>query len=807
MKTRFNLYILGALLTVSASSADAAPLTPEAALSRASQSGILKANGGALQNARLVYTQSDSQSEAACYVFGMPGGNGFAVVSADDLTASLLGYSDEGSFDAANIPEPMKYWLESYADQIEWARGHESAARVNAVTRPRRTAIAPLVTTRWNQSSPYNDKCPQVNGYRCVTGCVATAMAQAMKYHNWPAQGEGSHSYTWRNSTLSMDFSTITFDWDNMLDTYGSDATAAQKDAVATLMNACGISVDMNYGTGASGAVQAKMTNGLSAYFGYSKGIYSAKREFYGLLDWEALIYNNLRDCGPVVYGGQSNDGGHSFICDGYSSDGYFHINWGWGGMSDGYFLLTALNPSSQGIGGSTSGYNFTQDAIIGIKKPGENDDYHYVMGAASDLTLGVTSATLGTWVRINTPTYNYSPVAFSGMLGMRIESLSDESVTYATGSSFENLEVYYGYRSYSFFLPSNLAEGEYNITPVFKKEDGEWQNVEYPVSCSRYMHMTVEGTTATFTEYGSPTVTVSEITQQTPIYIGARFYLTATISNPTEFEFLGEMTGVLISSDNVIVGVGDAYPIDLLGGESTEIEYLSEFKSFTSQSGAPAAGNAAPARALAAGNYKLAFVKGELGNNSSSDADSYTYLSDKLDVTVQDSPGAAVISVSNLRFADGRTTNVNPDKMDLVVDVKCTSGYDTNSLRLYIFPNVSGQVTSVGSLDSDPLFISAGETKEIHFRGVFSSGEPSKSYFCQIYNNGWVGNRVLFTLSDIPSGVEEVATDSEPVGTVIFTLDGVKVEESPESLAPGVYVVVTTYTDGKVKTAKLLKR
>lgn len=805
MKSK-KFYISAAILAAASFGAYSATLSPEEALARVTQRGIMKVSGTQVNQPELVYTQADANSEAACYVFDYNNGQGFMVVSADDLVPALLGYSDDGRFDETQIPEPMKYWLESYASQIEWAREHQTTAPMKAVERPQRSAIAPLITTKWNQSAPFNNKCPQVSGTRCVTGCVATAMAQAMKYHNWPEQGEKSYSYTWNNTTLSMDFSTVTFDWDNMLDTYGSDATDAQKDAVATLMYACGISVDMRYGTGASAAVQSKIATALYTYFGYSKGVYSARREYYGLIDWENLIYENLRDCGPVVYGGQSNDGGHSFICDGYSRNGYFHINWGWGGMSDGYFLLTALNPTVQGIGGSTSGYNFSQDAIIGIKKPGENDDYHYTMGSSEDLTLESESVSLNQPVTINTGVFNYSPVTFSGSLGMRIESLSTDNVIYATSVNFNELPPYYGYKTFRFYLPSNIPEGEYRITPVFKTTDGDWQDVSFPTGCSRYLKMTVEGTTATFSAIPNATVTVTEITPQTKIYLGREFCLSATITNPSESEYLGEMTGVLIDTNNKIVGIGDAFPIDLLAGETVEIQYLSSFTAFTGASNVAAKNGTPQKRALAAGNYQLAFVKGELDNTSSADADAHTYLSDKVDVQVEADPGTATLTVKNLRFTDGNSSTVNAYQMNMTAEVSCTSGYASAPLTLYIFPGTGG--TSVGSLTSEPVFLSAGESKEVTFKGRFSNGDPGATYFCEVYYNGnWISNQVTFTLADVFTGLDNTLLDKQVSSVNVYTLNGMSVSETTDNLPAGIYVVVTTYNDGSVNTSKLIKR
>lgn len=276
------------------------------------------------------------------------------------------------------MPDNMKAWLESYQSQIEWAiaNGIDATPVKSAV---KRDNITPLIQTRWDQGSPYNDLCPVYNESehtRCATGCVATAMAQIMKFHEWPVKGKGSNSYRCYNytygidfGTLSMNFGDTTFDWANMTDRYNSSSTQEQKDAVATLMYACGISVNMGYGP-SSGAQSTEPAWAFVNNFDYDKGTTYYLRDYFSGSEWEEMMYNELAARRPIMYDGVTdNREGHEFVCDGYR-DGYFHINWGWGGMSDGYFLLSALDPGVQGTGGATSGFNFQQGATIGIQRP-----------------------------------------------------------------------------------------------------------------------------------------------------------------------------------------------------------------------------------------------------------------------------------------------------------------------------------------------------------------------------------------------------------------------------------------------------
>ncbi len=328
------------------------------------------------------------------YVFNVDNSGGFVIVSNDDRTEPVLGYSDSGTFDPDNMPENMRAWLQGYADEIAWLKEHPDAA----VSTSRRsgdasikTPIAPLLETKWNQGTPYNNLCPyyledeygNILAYsveyvdddyeHCATGCVATAMAQVMKYHKWPTAATATiDGYTWGKANINLPgLGSTTFDWANMKDHYNSN-TVDVGDAVSTLMKYCGYSVQMEYGP-SSGSNTELVASALKNYFDYSSTVTYVSRSFYTYANWIEMMYHELSQGRPVVYGGSSTGGGHEFVCDGYQGEDYFHINWGWGGMSDNYFKLSALDPDAQGIGGSSSddGFHFGQDAVIGIQKNG----------------------------------------------------------------------------------------------------------------------------------------------------------------------------------------------------------------------------------------------------------------------------------------------------------------------------------------------------------------------------------------------------------------------------------------------------
>ena len=365
-------------------------------------------------------TGTPASSDAGYYVFNLGETDGFVIVSGDDRTTAILGYADSGSIHEDDMPDGLRYLLEGYEEQI----AHIPADAGAPVHRSSRTAIEPLIQTRWNQGSPYNYRCPMIGDMRTVTGCVATSFAQLMYYHKYPtescalipAYSTNTQDKDGKKITLDVpELPATTFKWDKMCQGYITVdpetgkrtvvGTDEEQDAVAELMQYCGSSVEMMYGlssNGGSSAYNEAIPFALKTYFGYDGGVSHAYRKNYSYDAWINLIYNELAANRPVILGGQAAGGGHSFICDGYDTndhagaDGdYFHMNWGWGGSSDGYFLLSVLQPWEQGIGGSSTldGFSFGQNVVYGIQPPVDgNADYCMSL---EGLHLGGSDATL----------------------------------------------------------------------------------------------------------------------------------------------------------------------------------------------------------------------------------------------------------------------------------------------------------------------------------------------------------------------------------------------------------------------------
>ena len=320
---------------------------------------------------------------------------GFVVMSADDCVQPILGYSLTDGFVTKDMPENLRWWLQGYNDQIQEAIDKGLPAEETAVAEwqslknglafkgTSSVVVGPMLTTLWDQTYPYNYYCPACSsggsGGHTYTGCVATAMAQVMKYWNYPTTGNGSHSYT--HSTYgvqSANFGATTYDWAHMPNSLTSSSSQTNINAVATLMYHCGVAVEMNYGPSGSGAASSFVDDAWINYFRFSTSTTYLSRDAYTDAQWIAFLKSELDDGRPLYYSGSNISSGHAFVCDGYRTDDYFHFNWGWSGYdgsygsthgNNGYWAIGALSPGSGGSGSGSGTYNL-ENAIIAWAEP-----------------------------------------------------------------------------------------------------------------------------------------------------------------------------------------------------------------------------------------------------------------------------------------------------------------------------------------------------------------------------------------------------------------------------------------------------
>ncbi len=442
--------------------------------------------------------KSTGTKEPLLYIFSINQEEGFIIVSADDHAIPVLAYSLENNFDAANLPTNYQKWIEGYKNQIRYIKANPS--NIPAVTEEKweqlltgrgfgsaksTSAVAPLITTKWNQSPYYNDLCPYdaSANERAVTGCAATAMAQIMKFWNYPETGSGYHTYSHDlYGSISANFAASTYDWSSM-----TDLVDAPNNAVATLMYHCGVSIDMNYGVAANGGsgayvitdrspVQHCVEYALRTYFSYDETLKGVQREQYSTSTWIDLLKTELNEGRPIEYAGFGSGGGHAFVCDGYDNNDYFHFNWGWAGYYDGYFSIDALDPGGTGIGGGSGGYNSGHQALIGIKPPGNITSYDLKLYAG--LSISDNPLFYGDPYTIHTDVANFGTNTFSGDFSVAIFDTDYSFVEFAEILEGFNLGAGNHYTSgLDFSNPGsfNLLPGDYYAGLYYRPTDENW--------------------------------------------------------------------------------------------------------------------------------------------------------------------------------------------------------------------------------------------------------------------------------------------------------------------------------------------
>lgn len=496
-------------------------LSPDEALNRLYSIESQKRMAGA-SSLKLAYVESD-ENEEYVYVFNKKS-DGFVIVSADDRMPALLGYSERGAFDEDNAAPALKWWLGQYAKEAAAVFSCESTDKGDSrwestKEKSNKEKIPYLLTTTWGQRNPYNLDCPQLDGETCVTGCVATAMAQVIKYHGYPEKGNSSHSYavrdtiTWgADSIREFDFANATFQYADMLDSYDPSATEEERAAVAQLLYACGVSVDMEYTPDESGASDIFIAYALRNYFNYANDVRIMKKDFFFADEWENLIYSEIKDQRPVIMGGQAPGGGHQFVCDGYDGDGFFHINWGWEGMGDGYFLLTALNPPVQGTGGHEGGYNSNLSAIVGIQPPVDDTPIWYPIYANGAILANDPTKTSVTVSFEQTPgigLFNNSQEEVK--VGLLIKAIAEDEMEYL-GTPIEfsfpgatGLRLY-GYNNLgTMSLPYDLPDGTYKCFLMIETPEGILQEVMFPYTSAAYFNLSINSDGSVNCSAGDP--------------------------------------------------------------------------------------------------------------------------------------------------------------------------------------------------------------------------------------------------------------------------------------------------------------
>lgn len=511
--------------------------------------------------------RSDKTNNAPYYAFNLE--QGYVIVSGDDEMTELVGYAENGFFDAENVPPQMQLWLDGYAEYVAAVQSGKAKARKILLSDSPSVVVEPLVTTKWNQDAPFNNFAPEYtddnnNTQRCATGCAATAMAQIMKFHNWPEQGVGHYSYEHQSfGTISSNFSEHVYDWTNMIDRYNNgEYSSVQADAVALLMKDCGVSLNMNYGP-VSGASIYSYYPAFKNYFRYSSR--TVNRSGCETAEFTKIITDELQEGRPIIYCGTGEDGGHAFVVDGYDTNYFLHVNWGWGGYSDGYFDMNYMDPTGLGIGGGSGAFKWNQGIVLARPLKDGVEPYEFIQqlcfvpyddvkgGIFCEQEMPANKGDVVTILLRNTA--NLSGESFFGSLNVGVFDDSGALVTMGNEERIENnngelLEFQSG-SLYSVDIPMTLntagiADGNYIVRAMSKADGDVWRKF----ASTDCLNMTVADGKVYLS---APTPNISMVgigSYDTATYKGFSFNADVTVHNSSSIPVDGSIMFTVTDSE-----------------------------------------------------------------------------------------------------------------------------------------------------------------------------------------------------------------------------------------------------------------
>jgi hypothetical protein len=485
-----------------------------------------------------------------------------------------------------------KDWIEGYQNQISSLIENDLPTQADKedmwqelMSAPKHntqktTAVTPLTSTLWDQPAPYNGLCPGTGSSRAVTGCVATAMAQIMKFHNWPTVGCADHYYTAPTpyGVLNADFGNTVYNWTGM----PNSITSANL-AIETLMVHAGISVNMNYSTTSSGSYVCEAQSpinicaeyALKTYFHYKRslkglvrfGLYSGGVTYLDSIPqatWISTLQNELNAGRPLIYTGQGSAGGHAWVCDGWNSSTSgvkFHFNFGWSGNSNGYYTVNNVNPAALGTGGGAGNFNASQGAIVGIQPdPFPTSTGNIQMLAHLNCTTN-SPMNYGSPFTVVTKVKNAGTSTWAGDLALQVFDTSNALVgtvqtllsqTIAAGDSTAALTF--------------NTTGLYNMIPMLYYH---YQLMYRPTGTTTWSAVANNGNFINYNildVHNDTDIVLYDSIAYTPgpIIVGHPFSVTSSLANEATTGFSGSIQATFID-----VNSGTSYPIQVEPGQS----------------------------------------------------------------------------------------------------------------------------------------------------------------------------------------------------------------------------------------------
>lgn len=833
---RRHFMVLAAVAALGALPAAARQISPEQALESLRTSGTMRMPAREQSSLELRHTfRAEASDLNTLYLFTPAAGKGFVLMAADDVAAPVLAYSDTETLNPDELPANARAWIENYSAQI--AAAAAAGGRVLMAAAPAdRVDVAPIMTSTWNQDAPYNNMCPMDGSSRSVTGCVATAIAQVLRAHRWPTTGVGAESYSWRGKTLSFNYGATTFAWDSMLDNYpqANSGTSAQRDAVATLMYACGVAAHMGYSSSASGATEFTLAQSLIDHMRYDKSLLLGWRDYYQLNEWTTALYDDLKAGRPVFYTGATvSREGHAFVLDGYrASDGFFHLNWGWGGMADGYFAVTDLTPNVQGIGGGSGGFVLQQTAFLGLKKAETGSKYSPFIAAEGFSTTKTRYSRSSEEVQISygsvtnlsffTPTFD---------LGLKLVNTTTQAETYIWWP-YDEVQVSTGYgfdQDIYFYTSSFPTTGTYSVTPVVRSD-----NAVYPMhvasDANRELTLTCTADLLTFAKVtAEPQIVAKSIEQVGNFYVGKKAQLKVVLKNEGNADLTSAVFATGFYYTNTALCQFDNQLLSIGAGQEVTVTFSGTIKD-----------------AVRAGEYSLILAYfPDSGNGNQTNI-----ATNGAKVKVLDAPGDEfAVELVDMKFSEyesGRGSSTRPwtvpvDPAVFSIEVACTQGVFDGYVGSYLLTTDQQQVDAVYD---GPFTISSGASKVVNFSENWGSKLAyDTKYIVRPFYGELEGSTIkpiafskaFYIKRKAVDGVVEIEEASgeprifpNPVDTYavvetegltrvdVYTLNGAlvmtKTADAPgqatldvAGLASGIYIVTATTPDGTT-TLRMIK-
>ncbi len=420
--------------------------------------------------------QTDANDNALLYIYNRTDSKGFVIVAGDDnAKREIIAFSHDNSFDTNDMADGAKAMLQAWCEDIA-AVGNDNSKSVGSTTRAGSSTgnvILKYETAKWDQSAPYNNECPLINGKRAKSGCVATAAAIICYYHRWPSKATGTtDQYTVSKNGTVVPARELgrTYDYDNMLPTYTSgNYTDEQAAAVSALIVDIGSSIHIQYGDDSTGGNILRLAKELALKFGYSREMIYIRRSSYEDSQWYEMLRHNLNSYGPTFYRGTSAGGsGHAFMLDGYTDADYFSVNYGHSGRSDGFYFLPNI------------GYFIDQRSIFNMYPDRDNTTkYQSCITVGAGFTTNATKYEVGKQFTCELKIANISLVGFSGKYGVahcnkngeikNIVAIRQASGTLSSGN-------YSSKRSFSCTITEAIEDGDCLRVMYKGADESEWK-------------------------------------------------------------------------------------------------------------------------------------------------------------------------------------------------------------------------------------------------------------------------------------------------------------------------------------------